>query len=441
MRLRREKHTTAWLPFFMLLALLLVACRTANSATDTTTNVILTDTPVLVAQEPSPTPTSTAEPTPLALPTMVIWWPEPLAPLNNAEANEVLSEQISAFKAAQGNLEVQLRRKLEGGLGGVLSTLRTASPVAPGALPDLTLMRRSDLMAAAQAGLIYPIEGQISSVVSNDLYQAALALGRVDGDLYGLPYMIHVEHMAYHIDELSDIPATFDDMLDDNVSFALPVSQADQINSVLMTQYVDAGGELPQAGSDAVNADALFTTLKFYEDAVAAGLVNPAVINYTSAEDYQSNLVAGTLDAGIVNSTLFLNLMNAGVELDFGSVPTESGTTTGQLNGWMWVMTTSSTDRQALAARFINWMMNSDRQGAYSRAVNMIPSQRAALLTWEDGPYMRFLGQVLDNAVLPLSDAEGGLTGRAMQNALIAVLSRESTAEEATQALLNRLSG
>jgi ABC-type glycerol-3-phosphate transport system substrate-binding protein len=427
----------------LLLMIVLVSCSPATSvpgmADHLTAELIRTDTPIAVVQEPTLTQPTTLEATPVAPPSMVIWWPEPLAPLNNAEANELLSEQISAFKAAQGNIDVQLRRKMESGVGGIMSTLRAASPVAPGALPDLTLMRRSDLTTAAQAGLIYPLEGLISSAISNDLYRAALSLGQVNDQLYGLPYLLEVQHMAFSPLDTPP-PARFEDILVREISFALPVAQVDQINNVLMVQYLDAGGALPASDANNINVDALSSTLHFYEDALARGLIDPAVLNYISIADYQANLIDGTLGGGLINSTQYLNLLQSGAALDFGPVPTASGSVVGEVDGWMWVLTTSSADRQALAGRFLNWMLNAARQGEYSQAVNMIPSQRTALQTWQDSPYIRFLRQLLNNALPPVSDAESGSILRSVQNALVDVLSQTSTADQAAQDLLDRLS-
>lgn len=421
---------------------LLVACGGAAASVNSavTAESIVTPTQAAVAQEPTPLPTSTPEPTPLQMPTLVIWWPETLAPLNNSEAAELLSEQISGFKAAQGNVEVQLRRKLDTGVGGIMSTLRAAAPVASGALPDLTLLRREDLLAAVQAGLVYPMDGKMPAAVLNDFYPSALGLGQVNGVLYGLPYMMDVQHMAYRAGE-DPLPVRYADILEQQIHFALPAAQASIVNNVLITQYLDAGGTLPENGVQDLNVEALLDTLQFYEDAVQQGLIDPGVLNYTSPLDYQASLISGTLDAGVVSSTLYLNLVEAGEAIDFGPVPTRSGAVVGELDGWMWVMTTPSADRQALAARFLNWMLDATRQGEYSRSVNMFPSQRTALQTWPDNEYIAFVRQLLNNALLPLTDAEGGTVARAMQNALVAVLAGEATAEAATQDLLNRLAG
>jgi len=295
------------------------------------------------------------------------------------------------------------------------------------------------LLAAEQARLVYPMAGDISQPILGDLYARALQLGQINDELFGLPYMLEVQHMAYRPAAATRLSSRFDDILNRRISFAMPVAQTNQINSVLLTQYLDAGGTLPEGDSITMNADALQQILDFYEQAVRYGLIDPAVLNYTSPADYQTALVSGTLDAGVVNSTGYLHLLAADATIQFGPVPTASGQTVGEVDGWMWVTTTSSADRQALAARFLNWILNATRQGEYSRTINMIPSQQSALQLWEDDPYIGFVQDLLRNALLPLSDSEGGSIARAVQNALVAVLAQESTAEEATNDLLSRL--
>ena len=67
-----------------------------------------------------------------------------------------------------------------------------------------------------------------------------------------------------------------------------PVAQTSQINGVLLTQYLDSGGTLPENGLNDIDPDAhCLQTLQFYEQAVVRGLIDPAVLNYTSSADYQ----------------------------------------------------------------------------------------------------------------------------------------------------------
>lgn len=387
---------------------------------------------------------ATATPPPLTLSptapppnTLRIWWPEPLAPLQNSDAADLFSEQISGFQAAQGNVVVDLRLKSG---QDILSTLRVASPVAPGALPDLTLIRRSDLLLAVQDNLVYPIQDNVSTLVLSDTYDVALRLGLVDGARYGLPYVLDVEHMAYQPQNNgSSASWRFSTVLGQNQAFVFPAVQSNSISRVFLTQYIDAGGEFLNATESYYDPDALATVLNFYEAAVTDGLIDSAVLSYARIGDYVDDLTQKAINAGVVNSTHFMRLLDEGENLAYGYVPTQSGQSIGVVDGWMWVLTTSNADRQALALRFLNWMQNAERQGRYTRTIQMLPAQRGAFQYWESTAYIEFVRELLLNGILPLSDSEGGNTARVLQGALIAVLNKERSAEEALQDVNNQL--
>jgi hypothetical protein len=87
-------------------------------------------------------------------------------------------------------------------------------------------------------------------------------------------------------------------------------------------------------------------------------------------------------------------------------------------------------------------MMDVDRQRDYAEAINRLPSERSALLNLDVDPdYITLLDTILLNARLPLTDGGGSVIARAMQTGLTAVLSGESTAEEATQAVIDQENG
>ncbi len=427
------------------LLLFLAACAaptTTPADSGLTIEPLATQTPTVVAQAVTLTPTITPMPTAAGPARLSVWWPEPLAPLDNGDAADVLSEQITAFQTAQGNVVVDLRWKNEQDPGGILSTLRTASPVAPGALPDLTLMRRSDLLLAVQDRLIYPLDDRISAAVRGDLYTAAIELGTVQGRLYGLPYALEVQHMV-HLPE-ADLPASwrFSDVLaTEGFGMVFPAAQTSGINSLFLAQYLAAGGSPPSEGAMIINEQALLTVLEFYENAVERRMIDPAVLNYATADDYWQALINGGVTAGLAGSTRYLRWAQGENTLAYSPIPTETGALTGAVNGWMWVLTTPNAERQALALRFLNWMLNAARQGDYTYTVLMLPSQRTALQQWPDSDYLDFARDLLNNATLPLTDSEGGTIGRAVQNALVAVISRQSTAEEVMHALIDQIDG
>lgn len=370
--------------------------------------------------------------------TLDIWWPEPLAPIDNQDAADLLSEQISAFQAANRDITVEFRLKKAQDAGGIMSTLRSANLVAPGALPDLTLLRRSDLLGAVQAGLIMPIDERSEAAILDNLYPMVGALGRINERIYGLPYNLEVQHLAYQTAVDTPERWSFADVLESHLAFVFPAGRANSLSDVFLAQYRDATGTR-ESNALVVDADPLRALYRFYEQAVANRVVDPIVLEYILPDDYRGGLVQGDIAAGVVTSTLYQKMIAGGASLNFAPIPTESGQPSTVVDGWMWVLTSADSEQQALALRFANWMLDIDRQGQYNEAISMLPSQRTALRQSEDPNYAAFVDSLLNNATLPLSDSAGGAAARVIQSALASVISGQRTAEQATQDVVTQL--
>lgn len=425
--------------FLMIAVWMLAACTNhAVQPTDapTTETIETIDAPSLAA--PTSALPATVEVTePVAL-TLNIWWPEPLAPIDNQDAADLLSEQISAFQAANRDVVVNFRLKKAQDVGGIMSTLKAASLVAPRALPDLTLLRRSDMLSAAQAGLIMPIDEGTEAAILDNFQPMVNALGRVNNRLYGLPYNVEVQHIAYQTGSPTPERWSLSSVLANKIAFVFPAGRANSLSDVFLAQYRDATGTR-ENDTLTVDADELRGLFQFYEQAVKENLIDPIVLEYIIPDDYRGGLATGDIPAGIVTSTLYLKLMASGATLDYAPIPTESGQPATLLDGWMWVLTSADSEQQAIAMRFLNWMLDVDRQGHYNEAISMLPSQRSALRQWEDANYATFIDSLLSNASLPISDSASSATARVIQSALASVISGQRTAAQATQDVINQL--
>ncbi len=390
---------------------------------------VLEPTPVTIATEEAPAPENL---------TLNIWWPEPLAPIDNQDAADLLSEQISAFQAANRDVTVEFRLKKAQDVGGIMTALRAASLVAPGAVPDLTLLRRSDLLAAAQSSLIMPIDEQAEAAILDNLHPMVNALGRYNDQLYGLSYNVEVQHIAYQAGLYERNDWDFAGVLSREQAFVFPAGRATSLSDMFLAQYRSATGTQGSTTLD-VDAEQLEALFQFYQEAVNEGLIDPIVLEYILPEDYRSGLVAGTIPAGVVTSTIYLEMLAEGAQLDFAPLPTASGDATTVVDSWMWVLTSTDAAQQALALRFLNWMLDADRQGRYNQAIYMLPSQRSALRQWEDADYASFVDRLLSGATLPLSESAGSLTARVIQGALASVISGQRTAEQAAEDVMLQL--
>ncbi|MEO1442882.1 MAG: extracellular solute-binding protein, partial [Chloroflexota bacterium] len=350
---------------------------------------------------------------------------------------DLLNQQIADFGASTG-VNIEIRRKRVREAGGILATLRTARDVAPGVLPDITLVQREDLLTAVGLELAYPVEGIVSSGVIGDLYESALRLGQFESDLYGVPYAMEIEHVIYADESLMLPDARFASYLTAELPLTFPAARANGLNNTFLVQYLAAGGTINETGALQVNEEALLQTLTFYEEAVAAELITPEVLDYTRSLEYRSILTAESdFGAAVVSSQVYMELLDGGSAFGVGAIPTESGDQTTSLNGWMWMMTTPDPNRQSIVADFVDWMLDVNRQGEYVRSLDLLPSQRGAFRAWYGEAYDEdFINTVLENARLPLIETTGGAATRAMQTALESVIAGEQTAAEATASVI-----
>lgn len=400
---------------------------------------VLAFTALSTAQESTPTPSpevTEAAPTPAPRPSIDIWLPDVL--LANGDASEdAFYAQVDAFESATG-YEVNIRLKRVGDAGGVMSTLRTASDVAPGVLPDLTLLRRHDMVTAQRTNLIQPVEGMVSSTIQGNL-NSALTLGQVGGELYGVPYVLDMMQVLHHSDEPVPVAWSFEDLLASDRTFAFPGGRVSGISDTFLAQYIASGGELAPDGALTLNTDALRRVLEFYEAASDQGNISALVMNYATANDYDANFRTGSIDSAVYPTTLYVPLMEDESDVYMSSVPTETGVPTTVINGWMWVLVTNEPEKFTMISDFFAWMFDPQRQAAYTATTRFLPSQRTALADGvAEGLNTDAITAMLDNAVVTISEGDGGTLARAMQDALQSVLTKEKTAEEAVTTVVSQ---
>lgn len=418
--------------FFMCGVLLLFGC---------------SSTPLLPTYTPTSTVTLTAVSNDISTPaplvteenanpqrTLRIWIPDALMPVDQDETENQWNQQIEAFLTTQRNLTIEIRRKRSQDIGGIMATLRTGSVVAPGALPDVTLMRIEDLIAAEQGSLIQPLEGRISSSILGNLYPIALQMGQIEQQLYGLPYLLDLSALIYHPGTNTPTRWTLDTLIERQITFAFPAARPD----VFLLQYFSAGGTPPVSGSMILNPIALQTVLTFYEQAQQANLVNPEILSFTSPLDYRALFWDRSVDAAVINVSSFNDYQRGSRQFALAPIPTVNGDPLTMLNGWVWVMVTSDLEHQDLSARFINWMMDEERQREMAQQLTLLPSQRDALRAWSiDGIETDLMDQLMSHALLPITEINGGRLIRAMQTALGTVIDGTQTAEAAVSAVMD----
>jgi len=371
-----------------------------------------------------------------------VWIPAPLIADESSEVFQLLREHTQVF-SSRNNLAVEYRIKDVGTIGGIMSTIRSGSEVAPGALPDITLIRRRDLTPAHARQYLQSMETLFSSSLINEL-GSALEFGQIpleDGvALYGLPYFFEVLHTV-HTRPLSnaDKRLSFEDVLANQASLLFPAGRTNGLNQTFYLQYLAAGGLAPDNGDMSIDEAALRSILGFYEQLVDQDLITPDVLTYQSTAAYQTDFInhADQLLLAVFSSSEYLSMLEQqDPNLLAAGIPTANGASISTRDGWLWVIVTPDLTRRTLSARYLEWLMQPDFHARFAMALYQLPSQQAILGdSLPDGVDDRFIAELLDNAILPIPESEGGTAPRLMQEALMQVLHGDTAATAARQAL------
>ena len=375
-----------------------------------------------------------------------VWLPAPLISDESGAAFQLLSEHTAAF-ASSNAIDIEFRIKDVGKVGGILSTIRAGKDVAPAALPDVTLIRRRDFTPTQARQYLQSMETMFSTSLINDLDdglefgQISLETGRA---LYGLPYLFDVLLAVQSQPlETSGFHLTFNDVINNKATFLFPAARTNGLNQTFYMQYLSAGGRIPSDGVMSVDEEALGAVLRFYEDLVNLELVAPEVLTFQSPAAYQSEFISRSdrPQLAVFSASDYLAMIDQqDATLTAAKAPTLSGAGRSIRDGWLWVLVTPDMSRQALAARYLEWMMEPDFHADFARALYHLPTQ-PALMDNSLPPTVdrQFFVELLDDATLPLPENEGGTAPRLMQEALIDVLHGDATAAQATRQVLNQL--
>lgn len=436
-----------------LLAITVAACSgpapgSQTAATTSNSNTILnngldsaTNTPSLVrsaADQPVNLQTTPVQTTPEKA-HVTVWWPDELYPATENTAADILQSQIELFQITYNSYDVEIRRKRTSGTGGILATLRTAAPVAPSALPDLTLMQRTTMMTAATEGLIVPLDDWVpADLAGSNLFPGTRTLGMIDDSLYGIPYALTLVHTVYRQSIFAEPPTTFDDVLSAETPYLFSAGET-PVSWTVLLQYFAAGGRLMNDnGGAALTPDALITVLDYYAEGVHSDVFDPLLLEHSDSADYWNAFVTGKATIASMNSHTYLTNKDTVQNVGLSSIPTEDGQSLTTLDGWMWVVTTQNPDRQQRALAFLAWMMRVSQQSAFTESIGMIPSQTRALRLWDDETYADFAETLVTTAIVLPEERRNNMAASALQDAVIAVL-RGTSPETAADEALSRL--
>ena len=327
------------------------------------------------------------------------------------------------------------------GRGGILDYLLVTSPVVPELLPDLAIIDVDELQAAVQAGVLQPLDNQVSPELVADLYPFAREAGRFDGQLWGLQYRAELNHLVYNTGKLTVPPRSWPGVLSNPGTYAFPAGgQGGLVNDSFWVQYLAVRPWPLESDPDApfLDLDSLTAVLQYYEDGMSPGAFAPEILDYQSADDCWAAYVAGEADLADVSARHYLLEGDALPSASVAPIPAISGAGPPITRGWALVLVAAEPERQLLAVELMERLMAAETNANWNRAAGYLPTRQAATLASieaaEDSEafsYLRFIDQQLQAGRPQPRLSNYAQVAGALQEAVEEIISGAATPEEA----------
>ena len=359
-----------------------------------------------------------------------IWWPDVFYTENHRDDIDDIFANYNNI-----DLDIQFYPYV---LGDDVRRLSLTKRIAPDALPHLTIIREEELAEAVRNGLVQPIDRwQLEGVLPN-----LSGMGRVNDIQYGMPYMFQIQHMVY-TPAFNSPPIGLDILQaqEGKMLFpALPITNQ-YVNNQFLAQYLALGGQVRnEDGQPALTRAVLLSLLRFYTDGLERDVFDAGIMNYMSIEDYRQQITDENKNFAFVPSRYYVERRQSGQPtLSITPIPNINGESLVIFDGWVWVLLTDDPDYQDEALRFVQWMTETDRLEKIATASSLLPNRESALRVLQVSPYINFINNLSTDQIFVMPSRPPVNTAAALQQAFIAVISGNSTPEEATTAALEML--
>ncbi|HSL43083.1 MAG TPA: extracellular solute-binding protein [Anaerolineales bacterium] len=383
--------------------------------------------PLLAALTPSPVPTPRPTSTPPATatatippvpesPVLRVWLPPQFHPSTGNDAATLLGERFTEFESEHPGLTLEIRAKKSDEENNIVNTLAVTNTAAPDALPDLILLSRPDLEAAAMRGLLHPIDGLTTSLEDPNWYAYAQQLAHLQNTGYGLPLAGDAQVLIYY-PELGTI-VTWEDVLNSDGQLVFPAGNLDGLAGLSL--YASAGGEILDAqGLPMLEEETLTRVLTLVEDAVAKEVFPSSLVNVTTEAQTLQIYRSGSANKGIIWILNYRPLEDGAIT----PLPGLEETPFSYATGWVWALAGSRPENLELAVELAEFLVEDPFIGEWTSATGYLPARPSSVETND-----RTMNAILESAHPIPSNNVLTILGPLMHEALTRVLSGEEPA-------------
>ena len=373
---------------------------------------------------PTPVPTKRSTSTPVTIatttppveqdtPILRVWLPSQFDPAAENPPAQLLAQRLTKFESQHPGLKIEVRLKKEEAEGEILNELSVTSAAAPSVLPDLILLSRSDLEAAALKGLLHPIDGLSTSLDDPNWYGYAQQLGHIQNTGYGFPFMGDAMVLIYY-PELGTI-VNWEDVLSSKGQLVFPAGNPDGL--VGLSLYASAGGQIldPQ-GLPTLDEEILARVLSLVEEGRSKRVFPASLANVTNETQTLQIYRTGIANKGIIWILNYHPTSDGAI----APLPGLDEAPFSYATGWIWALAGSDPENQQLAVKLAEYLVADEFITEWTKATGYLPMRPSSVPEGD-----RTMTAILESAHPMPSSAVIAVLGPLMQEALTRVLNGE----------------
>lgn len=369
---------------------------------------------------------------------IILWLPPEFDPENGTEAGNLLKEQLEKFTADQPDLTLDIRIKAPTGAGGMLDTLSTASLAAPGVVPGILIMPKTEFEQAARAGLLMPIDTEIDSAAQSQTFPFANEMTFVKGTRYGLPFAGDALCMAYKPLEVAYPPTRWQELVNVNIKvFAFPASDSQGLLQTLL--YMSLGGVF---GGDettvALNEPALQESLQLLSEGATGNAFPTWLTDYSTYDQSWEALLNSNSTYAMVWTSQYLADRPDNVTIS--PLPAWEDANYTLADGWVLTFPQTSAEQLAHFELLAGYLLESEFQGRWSEAAGLLPATEEALNRWKNQEVSGILLEIGRSAHALPSNLVTSKIAPLFQQATIEMIRKQTTYIESSNKILKALS-
>lgn len=239
----------------------------------------------------------------------------------------------------------------------------------------------------ASAGKLYNADEMLAIRTSANFLPSLSDAGKVDGELYGLPFVASTRLLFYNKDLFAkagiDAPQTWDDIQSDaaalkqrdvNYPFALPLGPEESQAETMMWMLSGGGGYTDDVGSYSIDSPQNIATFQWLKNNLVGkgltGPVAPGKLDRATAFDAFTKGQVGMLNG---HPTLMQEAEKKGIDVGMVPLPGVDGPSKGSMGVADWMMGFKENGHREEIGKFLDFAYTDDNVLAFADQYDLLP--------------------------------------------------------------------